>query len=327
MLHLLRRIGFYILSLWVSITLNFFLPRLAPGDPAQIYIARFHGRIPPQALEALRVQFGVSSDPLWLQYFQYLNALLHGNLGIAISYFPTPVADVISQNMPWTLLLAGVSVVISFLLGTLMGVIAAWKRGGIFDSVFSPLMTLFSSIPYFWLALMALYLLAFVFTIFPLSGGYDPSLAPGWNLDFIWDATYHSILPSLTIVISSISGWMLGMRNAMISTLSEDYVLMAEAKGLSQWRVMFTYAARNAILPNVSGFALALGFVISGQLLTEVVFSYPGLGFALLKAVQQADYSLMQGIFLLITVAVLVANLLADLLYVLLDPRAREERS
>ncbi len=326
MLHLLRRIGFYILSLWISVTLNFFLPRLAPGDPAQIYVARFHGRLPPQALEAIRIQFGLSNAPLWLQYFQYLNNLLHGNLGIAISYFPTPVSAVIAQDMPWTLLLAGVSVVISFVLGTLLGVFAAWKRGGLFDSIFTPLMTVFSSIPYFWLALIALFLLAFTFTIFPLNGGYDPSLTPGWNLAFIWDVIYHTTLPVLTIVLSSISGWMLGMRNAMMTTLSEDYVLMAEAKGLTQGRVMLAYAARNAILPNVSGFALALGFVISGQLLTEVVFTYPGLGFALLKAVQQADYSLMQGIFLIITVAVLVANLLADLLYVLLDPRTREER-
>lgn len=326
MLHLLRRIGFYILSLWISVTLNFFLPRLAPGDPAQIYVARFHGRLPPQALEAIRIQFGLSNAPLWLQYFQYLNNLLHGNLGIAISYFPTPVSAVIAQDMPWTLLLAGVSVVISFVLGTLLGVFAAWKRGGLFDSIFTPLMTVFSSIPYFWLALIALFLLAFTFTIFPLNGGYDPSLTPGWNLAFISDVIYHTTLPVLTIVLSSISGWMLGMRNAMMTTLSEDYVLMAEAKGLTQGRVMLAYAARNAILPNVSGFALALGFVISGQLLTEVVFTYPGLGFALLKAVQQADYSLMQGIFLIITVAVLVANLLADLLYVLLDPRTREER-
>jgi peptide/nickel transport system permease protein len=326
MLHLLRRIGFYILSLWISVTLNFFLPRLAPGDPAQIYVARFHGRLPPQALEAIRIQFGLSNAPLWLQYFQYLNNLLHGNLGIAISYFPTPVSAVIAQDMPWTLLLAGVSVVISFVLGTLLGVFAAWKRGGLFDSIFTPLMTVFSSIPYFWLALIALFLLAFTFTIFPLNGGYDPSLTPGWNLAFISDVIYHTTLPVLTIVLSSISGWMLGMRNAMMTTLSEDYVLMAEAKGLTQGRVMLAYAARNAILPNVSGFALALGFVISGQLLTEVVFTYPGLGFALLKAVQQADYSLMQGIFLIITLAVLVANLLADLLYVLLDPRTREER-
>jgi peptide/nickel transport system permease protein len=158
------------------------------------------------------------------------------------------------------------------------------------------------------------------------TGGYDPSLIPGWSPDFIGDAIYHSILPAVTIVISSISGWMLGMRNAMVTTLSEDYVLMAEAKGLPQWRIICTYAARNAILPNVAGFALALGFVISGQLLTEVVFSYPGIGFSLLKAVQQADYALMQGIFLLITIAVLAANLFADLLYVLLDPRARQER-
>ena len=326
-MHLLRRVGFYLISLWASITLNFFLPRLAPGDPAMIYLARFHGRVQPQALQALRIQFGVTNDPLWVQYTQYINNLMHGDLGLSISYFPTPVSVIIGQNMPWTLLLSGVSVVISFVLGTLLGIIAAWKRGGIFDTIFSPLMTLFSSIPYFWLALLLLYLLGFVYTIFPLNGGYDPSTNPGWNAAFIGDAIYHSILPAFTIVISSISGWMLGMRNMMITTMAEDYVLMGEAKGLPQWRVMFSYATRNAILPNIASFALALGFVISGQLLTEVVFSYPGIGYALLKAVQEADYALMQGIFLLITVAVLVANLLADLLYVFLDPRTRQQRS
>ena len=173
------------------------------------------------------------------------------------------------------------------------------------------------------MALIALYILAYTLNWFPLNGGYDTSTTIGWNTDFLFSALNHALLPAFTIVLASIAGWMLGMRNAMITTLTEDYVLLAEAKGLSERRVMFAYAARNAILPNVTGFALSLGFVVGGALLTEVVFSYPGIGFALLQAAQNSDYPLLQGIFLLIALAVLGANFIADLVYVILDPRVR----
>lgn len=326
MRHLLRRIGFYLVALWASITLNFLIPRLAPGNPAEALIARFQGRIEPQSLHALEIEFGVSNDPLWVQYFQYLNQLIHGNLGLSITYFPTPVAKVLSQDLPWTLTLVGTSVVISAVFGTLLGVFVAWKRGTWVD-IFPPLLTFLSAVPYFWLALIALYVLGFTLNLFPLNGGYDLSTTPGWTPDFIVSAIYHAILPAFTIVLSSISGWMLGMRNAMITTVSEDYVLMAEAKGLPERRVMFLYAARNAILPNITSFSLALGFVVGGALLTEIVFSYPGIGFALLQAVQNSDYALLEAIFLLIVVAVLGANFLADIFYVALDPRVRQERS
>jgi peptide/nickel transport system permease protein len=178
-------------------------------------------------------------------------------------------------------------------------------------------------VPYFWLALLLLYLLGFTLNLVPLSGGYDTSLTPGFSGAFIASAIGHAILPALTIVLASISGWLLGMRNTMITTLTEDYVLLAQAKGLPERRVVFSYAARNAILPNITGFALALGFVVSGSLVTEMVFSYPGIGFALLQAVQNLDYPLMQGIFLFIAIAVLAANFLADLLNAALDPRVR----
>jgi peptide/nickel transport system permease protein len=306
---------------------QFFIPRLAPGDPATALIARFAGRIPPQALAALEVEFGVSHASLWSQYLLYLSQLLHGNFGVSLTYFPTPVSTVIGQDILWTLVLFGVSIILSFSLGSLLGVVIAWKHGSWLDTVSATTLTFLSAIPYFWLALLALYLLGFLLHWFPLSGGYDIGLTPGWNGDFLLSAITHALLPSLTIICSSVAGWMLGMRNAMITTLSEDYVLMAEAKGLSQRRVMLMYAARNAILPNITGFALALGFVVGGQLLTEIVFSYPGIGFALLQAVQNSDYPLLQAIFLIIAVAVLGANFLADLLYVLLDPRARLERN
>ncbi len=323
MRHLLRRIGFYLVALWASITLNFLIPRLIPGNPAGALMARFQGRMSPQTLRALELQFGISNDPLWLQYVHYLNDLIHGNLGTSFTYFPTPVATVLAQELPWTLALVGTSVLISFVLGSLLGVLIAWRRGSLLDNLLPPFLTFFAAIPYFWLALIALYLLAYTLNWFPLHGGYDPATDVSLNGDFLLSALYHALLPAGTIVLASIAGWMLGMRNAMITTLTEDYVLMAEAKGLHQRRVMFSYAARNAILPSVTGFALSLGFVVAGSLLTEVVFSYPGIGFALLQAAQNSDYPLLQGIFLVIALAVLGANFLADLAYLVLDPRVR----
>ncbi len=326
MRHLLRRISFYLVALWASVTLNFIIPRLAPGNPAEAIMARFQGKLNPAATQALLLQFGVTKDPLWVQYFQYLNNLFHGNFGLSVTYFPTPVSEVLANELPWTLTLFGCSVLISFVLGTLIGAFVAWKRGSFADSFVPPFLAFFSAIPYFWLALIFLYVFAFTLNWFPLNGGYAMGVTPGLNSDFLLSAVQHAILPSFTIVLSSIAGWLLGMRNTMITTLSEDYVLMAEAKGLSEQRVMFSYAARNAILPNVTGFALSLGFVIGGALFTEIVFSFPGIGFALFQAVQNSDYPLVQAIFLLIAIGVLVANFLADLVYTVLDPRVRQER-
>jgi peptide/nickel transport system permease protein len=324
MQHLLRRIGFYLVALWVSITLNFLIPRLAPGNPVQSVMARLKGKITPQTKHALEILFGINHDPLWSQYLQYLNNLIHGNMGVSVLYFPAPVVTVIGQEIPWTLALVGTSLIISFVIGTLLGAVIAWKRGSKLDAISGPLFTFLSAIPYFWLALILLYVLGYTLDWFPLSGGYDVNATePGLTSDFLFSTLQYGFLPAFTIVISSIAGWLLSMRNTMITTLSEDYVTMAEAKGLRQYRILFFYAARNAILPNITGFALSLGFVVSGALLTEIVFSYPGIGYALYQASQNLDYALLQGIFLMITVAVLAANFLADLVYVLLDPRVR----
>lgn len=323
MRYLLRRLGFYLLALWAALTLNFLIPRLMPGDPVAVFMAHLQGRVDPRAAAALRIQFGVTNDSLWVQYGRYINDLAHGNLGLSISNYPSTVSTVISQTLPWTLGLVGVAAVMSFVLGTLLGVIAAWNRGSWFDRTSAPLLTFLQAVPYFWLALILLFVLSFLLKIFPLSGAYDLDQTPGLNLDFVGTVVQHAFLPALTIVLSSVAGWMLGMRNSMLTTLAEDYVLMAEAKGLSDRRVMLVYAARNAILPNVTGFAIQIGLVVGGALLTENVFSYPGLGYTLLQAVQASDYPLMQGIFLVIAVAVLAANFLADILYVVLDPRTR----
>jgi peptide/nickel transport system permease protein len=326
MRHLLRRVGFYLVALWASATLNFLIPRLSPGDPASAALARMHGRISPAALHALEVQYGANNEPLYSQYVQYLNNLLHADLGTSFAN-AEPVTNVIARDLPWTLVLVGVALLISFAIGTILGVVVAWWRGSKLDTILMPAFTFISAIPYFWFALALVFVLGYTLRWLPSNGGYDIyTYTPGWDLGFFLSAAQYAILPAFTIVIGSIAGWMLGMRNTMITTLSEDYVLLAEAKGLSRRRIMLTYAARNAILPNITSFALSLGFVVSGSLLTEIVFNYPGIGYALVQGVDNKDYPVIQGLFLIITVAVLLANFLADLVYVILDPRVRSER-
>ncbi len=330
MRHLLRRLLFYAVALWVAITVNFFIPRLAPGDPASAFIGkilRAGGRVDPGQLAAIRQMLGVdTTDPLWVQYFKYLGELLHGRFGVSVTYFPASVTEIIGSGIMWTIGLGLVSVIIGCVVGWAIGILLAWKRGSVLDTLLAPGMTFLYGIPYFWLALLLLYIFGATLHWFPLNQGYDViNTIPGWNADFILSVIQHGILPAGTNVIASLAGWMLLMRNTMIATLSEDYVLMAEAKGLRQGRVLFAYAARNALLPNLTNFAIALGFIVAGQLLTEYVFSYPGIGFYLLQGVASLDYALVQSIFLIITVAVLGANFLAEMLYTVLDPRVRQE--
>lgn len=319
-----RRLGFYLITAWIAITVNFFIPRLMPGNPVELVFNRVRHQVTPAALHSFSVAFGIDTQQsLISQYFGYLGQLLHGNLGISITFFPATVGSVIRGALPWTIALVGVATILSFVLGTLLGIVAASRRGTWVDALL-PVTSFLSAVPYFWLGLVALAIFAVKLQWFPLSGGYDPPVNVGPTWAFISTAIDHAVLPALTIVVSSIAGWLLGMRNVMISTLGEDYVLLADAKGLPRRRVTFTYAARNAILPNMAGFALSLGFIVSGAILTEVVFSYPGMGYVLFEAVTNEDYPLMQGIFLMITILVLLANLFADVIYVALDPRTRE---
>ncbi|WNG50319.1 ABC transporter permease [Archangium minus] len=323
MRHILRNLGLYAFAAWASLTLNFLIPRLMPGDPASAMFARFAGQLQPEAIDALRVAFGFTNEPLYQQYFTYIGHLFQGDLGLSVAYFPAKVTDVIATGLGWTLLLSGVSVIIAFGLGSLLGVIATWRRGGWLDSVLPPVLIFLGAFPYFWLAMMLLYVLGLSLDAFPIRHAYSDTLAPAFSGEFILDVLQHMVLPASAIVIASLGGWMLNMRSTMVGVLAEDYITMANAKGLSQKRIMFHYAARNALLPNVTGFGMALGFVLSGSLLTEIVFSYPGQGYLLIQAVRNQDYALMQGIFLTITLAVLGANLLVDILYVWLDPRTR----
>jgi peptide/nickel transport system permease protein len=321
-----RKLLFYVAAFWAALTLNFVIPRLMPGDPVDILLSKLaeHGPVTPQARHAIELLLGTNSgEPIWQQYLDYLGRIATGDLGLSVTFYPTPVSTVIAQTLPWTICLIGLSAVISFLLGVGLGQLAGWKRGSWLDSLL-PVTTMFQAVPYFWLALVLAYLLASTWTIFPLFGGYDiATTRPGLDLEFLSSAVYYGVLPASTIVISSVGGWMLGMRNMMVATLSEDFILTAEAKGLRPRRIMTTYAARNAVLPSLSGFAISLGFVVAGSIVTEQVFSYPGIGSTLLSAVQNNDYALMQGVFLVITMSVLGANLVVDLLYGLIDPRTR----
>jgi peptide/nickel transport system permease protein len=322
---LARRIGFYLLTAIAAVTVDFLIPRVIPGNPVDAVLAHTQGQVITKAtLRALEVQFGTNSKTGVLgQYAHYWSSLAHGNLGVSTSEGMVPVTTVIRGALPWTLGLVGTATVISFILGTLLGILIAWRRGTWLDNLL-PATTFFQAAPYFFLAFLAIDLFAIKLGWFPSGSARGILDFPAVNWTYISDVLDHAVLPALTIVVASGAGWIVGMRNVMVTTMDEDYVLMAQAKGLPKRRVIW-YAARNAILPSISGFSLAIGFVVSGALLTEIVFSYPGLGFILLNAVQEADYALLQGVFLIITMAVLVANLAADFVYVFLDPRTRQE--
>ena len=324
MAYILKRLGYYLLAFWASVTLNFLLPRLMPGDPVSRMFARSGARLTQTQALQLRRLFGIDDAPLWQQYLRYLKSILTGDLGVSISRFPAPVSEVIGSQIGWTVLLGGFALVIAALAGSLLGILAAWRRGGVADSILVPLLVFLGSFPYFWLAMGALYLLGMGLGWFPLRHAYTAGSIVDWSSPaFLADVAQHLALPALTIVAVSLGGWALGMRNTMIATASQDYILLAEAKGLTRSWIMLRYAARNAMLPTVTSIGMSLGFIVGGSMLTEVVFAYPGIGYQLFSAVGALDYPLMQGIFLTITVAVLAANLLVDLVYVRLDPRVR----
>jgi peptide/nickel transport system permease protein len=324
---LARRFGFYLLAAWVALTVNFFLPRLVPGNPVATAIGHLTF-VNTQVVEAIKAQFGIGiNESIWVQYIHYWGDLVHGNLGVSWGNSFEPVTSLLGAALPWTLGLLGVATVVSFLLGTLIGIVLGWLRGSWLDWVL-PGATFFQAIPYFFLGTVLLMVFATGLHIFPISQGYQTtglnSVTPGLNWAYLVSLVDHGVLPASTIVLTSIAGWIMGMRNMMVITMDEDFVLVARAKGLPARKVVW-YAARNAILPSVANFSLAISLVVAGQLLVEIVFSYPGIGYLLFHAVTNQDYPMVQGIFLVITLVVLAANFLADLVYVSLDPRVRQE--
>jgi peptide/nickel transport system permease protein len=275
---------------------------------------------------AIQEQLGYNvHTSLWDQYLQYMGNLLQGNLGHSWSENAS-VGSLILSYIPWTLTLLGVATAVSFVAGTAIGALMAWRRGSWFEWVL-PAATFFQSLPYFFLALVLVLIFGQTGTMLkwvPSLFGYDLyTTTPGPNLPYIESVAAHAILPAATVILASIAGFMLAMRNQMVTTMDEDFVLVAQAKGLPS-RTVVWYAARNALLPVVSNFTIAISLVVAGQILVEIVFNYPGIGFHLYDALGKLDYTLVQGIFVVITLVVLVANLLADVVYVLIDPRARQ---
>jgi peptide/nickel transport system permease protein len=317
------RAAFYLFTLWAAITINFFLPRFMKGDAVDQYLAR-NRTVSPESADALRALLGIDTGTsLWQQYLDYWALLLRGELGVSLLHGLRPVTEVISQALPWTVGLVGFATVVSFLVGTIGGAVVGWRRGSRAE-VLIPITTFFSTIPYFWLGLLAIAVFSVNLGWFPIGKAYGVGVSPELTPEFIGQVVRHGTLPALTIVVASLGGWMLGMRNMMLTVLDEDYVTVAQAKGMPRSRVLWRYAARNAVLPQIQSFALSIGFIVGGTIVMEMVFSYPGVGKLLLDATNAKDYALMQGVFLVITLSVLVANILADVAYAFLDPRTRQ---
>ncbi len=325
---LLRRLGVYVLAAWVALTVSFLLPRVVPGNPVAVAVARASqsGNCNSLCIRAIQEQLGFNvHTSLFSQYVQYLGNLFHGNLGHSWSENAS-VSSLIVSYLPWTLGLLIVATVVAFVAGTALGVLMAWRRGSWLDWVL-PVATFFQAIPYFFLALVFVLILGQTGTMlkwFPSLFGYDIyGASPGLNWPYLSSIVAHAVLPAATVVLASMAGFILSMRNQMVTTMDEDFVLVAQAKGLPTRRVIW-YAARNALLPVVANFTVAISLVVAGQILVEIVFNYPGIGFHLYDALGKLDYALVQGIFVVITLVVLAANLLADVVYVLIDPRARQ---
>ena len=332
MRYVIRRFRALLITCWVALTVNFALPRLMPGNPVETMFARYQGKVSPTAISAMELDFGLNTKTGELgQYFDYLGHTLTGNLGISFSYFPSHVGTLIGEALPWTLGLVGFATILAFLLGTTLGMVAAWRRGtagwrraSLVDTVLVPFGLMLGALPSFWIALILLYFIAFKFGWFPIGGGLNPGAGIASWSGFV-SLIHHAALPAITLTLISMGLWILLMRNNMLTVLGDDYVKFARAKGLRDHTIAYRYAARNAILPVFSQLALALGIVVGGQVFIEIVFSYPGIGYLLLQAVYNEDYPLMQGIFLIFTITLLVASFLADVLYVFLDPRIRME--
>lgn len=327
--YFVRRIGFYLVTTFLAITFNFLIPRFMPGDPAAALtrkITQLTGAPPtPNQVASIRRFYGDPSQGVLGQYLDYWTSLLHFDFGVSVSNFPVPVSTMIMQALPWTLLLIGSTTILAWVIGTFLGAYMGWKPGNRFDSIFAPLTTFAHAMPAFWLALIVLWIFAIRLKWLPISGAYDPNVPFQINnVWFVLSVLKYGALPAVTLVFIGFNGWLFSMRNVMVTTVTEDYVLLARAKGLSGAQVLLGYAARNALLPNVTGLALSIGGVIGGAILVETVFTYPGMGLLLQQAITAHDFPLMQTILLMLTFITIVANFVADMVYGLLDPRTRE---
>ncbi len=323
--YVLRRVGVFLIVVWAAATVNFAIPRLSPADPIKEALLQVTTMGASQSgmdvlAKNFTARFGLDR-PLWQQYLTYLVDLATGNLGLSIRFFPANVGDMILLALPWTILLVGVATLITFVIGTVLGAFMAWSHvPGVVRVLGPPLLTL-SAIPYYLLGLILIYVFAFSLKALPLGGGYSVGMTAEWTPEFLLDTLKHAILPGLSIVIADVGGWALGMRGMMVTVQGEDFMTLAEAKGLNPGRIFLRYGVRNAILPQITSLALSMGRVVSGAILVEIVFSYPGVGNLLYLAIRGFDYFVIYGVAFMLIVAIGLATLVLDLLLPLLDPR------
>ena len=323
--YLFKRLGMFLLTVWLGMTLIFIIPRLAPGDPITAMVSRMSaqsGRVEnsDQIIAAWRQRFGLDA-PWYVQYGRYMGNLATFNLGYSLAYFPAEVENMVARSMPWTLGLLSLATLMSFVLGNTVGALLAWRRTPNLAKALLPLSLTFTSIPAFMLGILLVYAFAFGLRWFPFAGAFARGLQPELSLEFIKSVIYHGTLPALAIVVTTMGFWALGMRGMMVTTTGEDYMILAEAKGLRPSRIFWLYGVRNAILPQVTALALTLGSIAGGSVIVEYIFTYPGMGYLLYEGIVNTDYTLIQGIVYFLIVGVSLAVLIIDLLYPLIDPR------
>jgi len=324
--YLLRRIGVFLLIAWLAATLNFFLPRLTGQDPVRVKLlqqAQLGGHVQAGIEEMVREydrRFGLDR-PLWVQYVAFLRGAARLDFNYSIANYPRTVNEMIAEALPWTVALLGTTTVVSFALGTFLGALLGWPGAPRWMRWLMPPLWALHAIPFFLLGLILIYLFAFWFPVLPMFGGYSAGAFPALTLPFVLDLVRHAILPALSIVLVATGGWALSMRGMMVTTQGEDYVIFAEAKGLRSLTIFLRYCVRNALLPQATGLALSLGQIVSGAVLVEVIFGYPGIGTVLFQAIRENDHFLIQGIVFTVIVALGFATLILDAVYPLLDPR------
>lgn len=323
--YILGKAVWYLLALALALVLNFLLPRLIPGNPVDALIAQYirggsAGQATARVYQAFLEEFGLDRS-MGHQFIAYMKNVLRGNLGVSFAFYPARVTDLIAQALPWTVALQLPAIVLGWILGNVLGALAAYK-GGRFDRAFFVGALAVSSIPYYAMAIILLYVLAVVLPVFPAAGGYSFGMMPQFSVPFLLDLAHHYALPFLSLVLISIGSQAVGMRSMAIYELGTDYVNYSSAMGVREGFIL-RYVFRNAMLPQVTGLALSLGTLVGGALITELVFSYPGIGDLLFKAITLNDYPLIQGVTLFIATGVLVANFLVDVAYGFIDPRIR----
>ncbi|MDV6251313.1 ABC transporter permease [Vibrio sp. EA2] len=322
--YFLRRLSFYLVALLVAATLNFIIPRAMPGDPVTMMFANASVQVTPERIAAMKELLGFVDGPIYIQYLSYIKNILSWELGTSIQFYPLSVNSLLGSAFGWSLFLAGTAVVLSFSIASVLGIFAAWKRGSKYDAFVTPGTLIVQAIPQMVIAMLALFTFAIGLKWFPSGYAYTPGAVPDWtSWEFIKNVGYHAVLPLFCATIVQIGGFLVNMRNNMINLLAEDYITMAKGKGLSENRVVFNYAARNALLPSVTALSMSLGMAIGGQLIIEMIFNYPGLGTVLLNAIHARDYQVLQGQLIIMTMFMLCFNLMADMLYMILDPRLR----